>query len=61
MNTVFVTAILRKQVTCPICRKESDVPGGDITKLPMNYYAVKLLELIDYFKLERKVREDYLL
>ncbi|XP_063675343.1 E3 ubiquitin-protein ligase TRIM71-like isoform X4 [Bolinopsis microptera] len=44
------------RVTCPICRKESDVPGSDISKLPMNYYAVKLLELIDYFKLERKGR-----
>jgi len=41
-------------VCCPICRKTSDVPGEDLSKLPMNFYAVKLLELIDYFRLERK-------
>ena len=50
-------AFAQPKVTCPICRKVSDVPGSDITKLPMNFYAVKLLELIDYFKLERKVND----
>ncbi|KAL9958080.1 hypothetical protein ACROYT_G035049 [Oculina patagonica] len=41
----LVTRVGRQEfeITCPECRKKTEVPGGDVTGLPCNYVINKLL------------------
>ena len=41
-------------IKCPSCRSKTDVPGGDITKLPVNFMLLKVKEHCDKV-LSRKV------
>ena len=41
-------------IECPTCRSKTDVPGGDITKLPVNFILLKVKEHCDKV-LSRKV------
>ena len=34
-------------IECPTCRSKTDVPGGDITKLPVNFILLKVKEHYD--------------
>ena len=40
------TATDPQKMTCPICRKVTTLPGGDLTNLPPNFFVDNLKELI---------------
>ena len=36
----------RNEVSCPMCRKLTRVPNGDVTELPINWSIIELLQVI---------------
>ena len=47
--------VVQSNITCPECRKTSDVPNGGVEKLPNNFFINRLL---DEVALKRKVEGE---
>ena len=43
----LIKVIKQGVIECPTCRSKTDVPGGDITKLPVNFILLKVKEHYD--------------
>ncbi|XP_072169874.1 E3 ubiquitin-protein ligase TRIM71-like [Diadema setosum] len=52
LQRIFQTRLSRQTITCPICRKETPVPGGNVSKLQTN---APLNSLVDEVKTKNPI------